>query len=431
MPQACSTRRKKQCTPPCNWIIGVGCRGSPGSPRCRSDQILNPATNRCVNKTGVIGKRILESRERRRSPPPKHKKVIESPPKELEIPSKIFDKCASNKVLNPKTGRCVLRRGTIGKKILEAKGGGVKFGNAPVKDAFQPISADHDLELDRDIAQIYGKKIFSVIAEVNGVHVEDVKFIQKVKQGDFGSVYTASIDGKAVVIKFEFFMKNERSMEHMEHENKMHIMFYNEKVGAPKPYFFKFMMTKNRFNSVFISGMKLDEYALNFGLFQSQLETPQTRDMLNYMLESIGLIIDQMCRKNLIHGDLHWDNIGFQNKESQSKTVIGDFAIFEGDVIAFRVSPLVIDFGFSKEGKCMPGLEIIQLIRTLFPGWSGVKDIHRRNRDYLYENLVRMLKHYEPSIVLPNKNTDWNQRGPFFKEIDKIFGRLRAKLRHN
>lgn len=67
--------------------------------KCPSDKILNPKTNRCVSKTGKIGKQILNQNL---SPIPENK-----------------IKCPSDKILNPKTNRCVLKTGKIGKELLK------------------------------------------------------------------------------------------------------------------------------------------------------------------------------------------------------------------------------------------------------------------------------------------------------------------------
>jgi len=57
---------------------------------CREDQVLNTKTNRCVSKTGKIGKALLK-------------------------------KCRDDQVFNTKTKRCVSKKGKVGKKILESK----------------------------------------------------------------------------------------------------------------------------------------------------------------------------------------------------------------------------------------------------------------------------------------------------------------------
>ena len=67
---------------------------------CTPSQIRNPATGRCVSKTGAIGKKLLDI------------KKPETPKKKL---------CDPEKIRNPATGRCVSKKGAIGKKLLDIK----------------------------------------------------------------------------------------------------------------------------------------------------------------------------------------------------------------------------------------------------------------------------------------------------------------------
>jgi hypothetical protein len=57
---------------------------------CQEDKVLNPKTNRCVKIDGTVAKKFL----------PKQKKI-----------------CRSSKVLNPKTNRCVKINGVVAKKL--------------------------------------------------------------------------------------------------------------------------------------------------------------------------------------------------------------------------------------------------------------------------------------------------------------------------
>jgi predicted unusual protein kinase regulating ubiquinone biosynthesis (AarF/ABC1/UbiB family) len=101
---------------------------------------------------------------------------------------------------------------------------------------------------------------------------------------------------------------------------------------------------------------------------------------LDNILETVELILDKMCEKNLIHGDLHWGNIGFQDMYSQSRSVLANFSIISNNnSITHHVAPLLIDFGFSKRGSCKPDIELAQLIRTLFPVFSFVVELYNRN----------------------------------------------------
>lgn len=68
--------------------------------KCKDDEILNPASNRCVKRSGAIGKRLLANKS------PKN-----APKKELK-------KCKDEEILNPKTNRCVSKTGKIGKALV-------------------------------------------------------------------------------------------------------------------------------------------------------------------------------------------------------------------------------------------------------------------------------------------------------------------------
>ena len=63
---------------------------------CPPDKILNPATNRCVSKTGAIGKKLIG--------------VVKT--------KVIKQDCPPDKILNPATKRCVSKTGAIGKKLI-------------------------------------------------------------------------------------------------------------------------------------------------------------------------------------------------------------------------------------------------------------------------------------------------------------------------
>jgi len=65
---------------------------------CPPNKIFNPNTNRCVLKSGAIGKKILASL------------IIKK--------SDIIKDCPPDKIFNPNSNRCVLKSGAIGKKLL-------------------------------------------------------------------------------------------------------------------------------------------------------------------------------------------------------------------------------------------------------------------------------------------------------------------------
>jgi hypothetical protein len=86
--------------------------------KCKSDEILNPATKRCVKKSGKIGRELLKNVSNKRSSKKKSPRVSSknvSPKKKL--PAK--KKCKSDEILNSATNRCVKKSGKIGRELLK------------------------------------------------------------------------------------------------------------------------------------------------------------------------------------------------------------------------------------------------------------------------------------------------------------------------
>ena len=78
---------------------------------------MNPKTNRCVNKKGKIGQLLLKKQKKSLIKSPK-KSLIKSP----KYSSKNLlseKKCPKDKILNPKTNRCVNKKGKIGQLLLK------------------------------------------------------------------------------------------------------------------------------------------------------------------------------------------------------------------------------------------------------------------------------------------------------------------------
>jgi hypothetical protein len=93
---------------------------------CPPDQILNPTTKRCVSKKGKLGKELME-RERKQKQPaksPSPEKPSKKPSKPSSpIQNKEKEKiCPPDQILNPATKRCVSKKGAIGKKLLTGLG---------------------------------------------------------------------------------------------------------------------------------------------------------------------------------------------------------------------------------------------------------------------------------------------------------------------
>ena len=85
---------------------------------CPAGKILNPDTGRCVLRTGKIGQEVLRRKKSPKSA--SHKSASHKSASHKSASHK--STCPSGKILNPDTGRCVLRTGKIGQEVLAHTG---------------------------------------------------------------------------------------------------------------------------------------------------------------------------------------------------------------------------------------------------------------------------------------------------------------------
>ena len=88
-----------------------------GKKPCNSDQIRNPKTGRCVLKRSPLGKKIMKEKKGSRKSSRRSSSRRASSAKKGKKP------CNSDQIRNPKTGRCVLKRTPLGQKIMKEKKG--------------------------------------------------------------------------------------------------------------------------------------------------------------------------------------------------------------------------------------------------------------------------------------------------------------------
>lgn len=117
---------------------------------------------------------------------------------------------------------------------------------------------------------------------------------------------------------------------------------------------------------------------------------------LDALYNEIVAILNTMCKHNLIHGDLHWDNIGIEFDEKLKKTLRYKFSL--------------LDFGQSTKGKCDLRVEILQLLRTLF-----LFNFKQSTIDYLENKLYKLYK------SLFKERLDKKYSGPY--GYDKMSGK--------
>ena len=95
---------------------------------CPPEKLCNTETGRCVLRTGAIGKRILAASEvsRRtstrqtntRQTNTRQTNTRQTNTRQTSTNSRCRQVCPTDKICNPATGRCVLRTGAIGRRLL-------------------------------------------------------------------------------------------------------------------------------------------------------------------------------------------------------------------------------------------------------------------------------------------------------------------------
>jgi len=108
---------------------------------CPPDKILNPASGRCVLRTGAIGKKLV-AKEKANGKRPANGLPTPPPAPPAAAP------CPPNKILNPATKKCVLRTGAIGKKLVaKEKANGKRPANGPANDRGRKVTTRTGLTL--------------------------------------------------------------------------------------------------------------------------------------------------------------------------------------------------------------------------------------------------------------------------------------------
>ena len=102
---------------------------------------------------------------------------------------------------------------------------------------------------------------------------------------------------------------------------------------------------------------------------EKYLRDEKPRHILDRIVNWIQNFINEMCKHNLVHGDLHFDNIGLKLTKDG------------------KMRPLLIDFGYSTKFTCQPMIEYLQLIRTVDPSYSKM---NINNYNYLHSRLLHL-----------------------------------------
>jgi hypothetical protein len=277
---------------------------------CPSLKVCNTSSGRCVLKSGKIGQSILKGSSF----------------------SSSSIKCPPDKIVNPSTGRCVLKSGLIGKKILasiddDKKDDSVSGG---IESLFKRFTKHMS---KKGIYKKYGNQFEAYLPK-------DYYVVKQSGSGKFGTVYIACT---SPLDCFALKLQHVKNVSVFMEEIEMQKLFHNHGLAPPIHGYAIYTHKGNK-----VGVIKMGKIVTTLS---SLLRQRLSESVLHTLIDSTLDFIEVLCNNNLVHGDMHWDNIGINVGLDE-----------KGEV---NIYPVLIDFGWSSDGECRPELEVIQLLRTI------------------------------------------------------------------
>jgi hypothetical protein len=235
-----------------------------------------------------------------------------------------LNKCNKGKILNPNTGRCILKNGILAKKLF-----------------------DLSVKNKKILHNKYGIVVPNnyIVSKILGKGVSGTVYILCEK---IGKNCTRAIK----IQEYDDMFKN---------EVKMHKEF--EKLGL-SPKFYEAQIHKS-------IGKKVKTHIISErfdGTLSELLKVKQSKEVLDKIFNFIKKSHYKARKNNIVHGDMHWDNLAYKFNKSKN------------------IEKLYLnDFGWSskvrKVDKKLILLDLLQLYRT---SWL-IKN--KDNRKYLNDKL--------------------------------------------
>lgn len=335
--------------------------------------------------------------------------------------------CPKEKICNPLTGRCVLKSGSIGKKLIKNKKRSKSRSRSYKKSYNKSYKRSYKNKESRN--RIKPKKMSSIehqyISEKYGNILHDFvgndyDIIKLLGKGSYGRVYLTCANDifDCRVIKIQYLDSIDK--DDLFHEIAMQKKFAEIDL-APQIYNYKIVKSKN--NKEGKKEFGLIEMEKVDGVLDDILKVRQPKKILDSIVIWIADLIDTLCENNLVHGDMHFGNIGYSIILKNNKTDVSLDNI--SDNFLFKL--MLIDFGWScckhKEIRCNPELELLQVIRTI-----NIGKMDQFNREYLFDKFYTL---YNTSFTplykrkMPIKNIidkvdrEWNKTFDNYEELFK------------
>lgn len=171
------------------------------------------------------------------------------------------------------------------------------------------------------------------------MRIEDVKVVELLGAGKNGVVALVCNDQVGGFVVKIFKEPRLREID-FEREYAMQLRFYEAGL-APQPLGRLFGPQHKFMLMARVTG----------GMITPLLRRGMSAHEMRVLVAKLMELLDTMCALNLVHQDLHWGNIAYANPE---------FTTWED------IRLQVIDFGFSREGKCDVAIDLACLIKSSF-----------------------------------------------------------------
>ncbi len=215
--------------------------------------------------------------------------------------------------------------------------------------------------------------------------IPNAVLIAFIARGAYGSIYEIQDHSSRYIIKMERRIENQYSVEEfkvkIENEYECQDILANLDY-APHLYSLAFFTYKNAsFSMITMEKIYANEHTVG-NLLQLKDLPPPFFDIITYKLFEI---IDAICRSDIIHGDLQWNNIFVFSDEN-------DIDLWNYDNTSIKL----VDFGWSVDSECDREFELLSLLQSTYSSRYA-----KENRDHVIHIINEYMDHYH----LGNKNT--------------------------
>lgn len=330
---------------------------------CPKHKILNPCSNRCVKKTGKAGKQVtsrklrLKRRKRKIQTPSKTQmerlERLERPMTELlhktlqigdhpfYIEQNEFPYSIDMSYYHPGVENLLVihRFDDYGKLIVQTP---------------EIASEEYFKLLYIQFVSIYGIDTFK--------RYHGMKLLRKLSTGVFGTIYSIKYMNRVMIIKMELkkhLYSSDQFKQKIEKERQIQTLLSTRAENHALPALDTFVY---QYISKTISVILMERLDVRRQyILHEILQIPSIPAIFFVILKNqLRIIIQVLCSLDIIHGDMHWNNVYLTYLGSADTLV--DMSKWKKGTVKIGL----LDFGHSMISPCNPEIEFLALLRSTY-----------------------------------------------------------------